>query len=112
VLKITEKQLESLILDWLNAQPGVFAFKVQTVGVYDEKRKLFRKNRNKHIHIGTPDIHGVCQGRAFYIEVKRPGGKPTEAQKAFLRKAASHGAIVGIAYSLDGVERIIEMLRR
>jgi hypothetical protein len=69
---MTEKQIESQILDWLNLQPGIFAFKVNTTGVYDTARKCFRTIKNPHIHKGTSDIIGCKNGRFFAIEVKTP----------------------------------------
>lgn len=67
---MTEKQIESQILDWLNLQPGIFAFKVNTTGIWDTKRKVFRTIKNKHIHRGTSDIIGTKYGKFFAIEVK------------------------------------------
>jgi hypothetical protein len=51
---------------------------------------------------GFPDLVGVVppNGRAIYIEVKAPGGKPTEAQKAMLAMLASKGAIAFWASSV------------
>jgi Holliday junction resolvase len=70
--QLSEKQIESQILDWLNLQPGVFAFKVNTTGIWDTNRNIFRRVTNKHIHKGTADIIGVKEGKFFCIEVKTP----------------------------------------
>jgi penicillin-binding protein-related factor A (putative recombinase) len=67
---MTEKQIESQILEWLNLQPGVFAFKVNTTGLWDAKRKIFRTIKNPYIHKGTSDIIGIKNGKFFAIEVK------------------------------------------
>ena len=44
---------------------------------------------------GFPDLVGVVppSGRAIYIEVKAPGGKPTNAQVSMLALLAAKGAI-------------------
>lgn len=67
-----EKAIETQILDWLNYQPGVFAFKVNTTGIWDSSRRIFRTIKNKHIHKGTADIIGIKNGKFFSIEVKSP----------------------------------------
>lgn len=55
---------------------------------------------------GFPDLMGVVpgSGRACFIEVKRPGNKPTDAQTAFLARVRGLGAI---AFWADSVESAI-----
>lgn len=51
---------------------------------------------------GHSDLYGVCCGRAFYIEIKRPDKTKTltKIQADFLRKMRDvGGAIVGVATS-------------
>ena len=52
---------------------------------------------------GFPDLLGVIpgSGRACFIEVKRPGNKPTPAQFAFLETVRAKGAISFWADSVD-----------
>ena len=68
--KLNEKQIESQMIDWLNYQPSCFAFKVNTMGVFDPVRKSYRR-LGKHVIAGTSDIIGVCEGIMFAIEVKK-----------------------------------------
>lgn len=56
---------------------------------------------------GQADISGVIEGRAFQIEVKRPGQKPTPLQLKCLREWAVGGAIVGICRSVDDVKVLL-----
>lgn len=42
------------------------------------------------------DIYGCCEGFAFFLEGKRPGGEPTERQKSILRDWDKAGAITGV----------------
>lgn len=42
-------------------------------------------------------------GRALYVEVKRPSGKTTPEQAAFLQSAAKDGALAFVARSADDV---------
>ena len=50
---------------------------------------------------GEADIwgHRICDGKAFYIEVKLPGEEPREDQKRFLQAMTAAGAIAGCAHS-------------
>lgn len=57
---------------------------------------------------GMPDVLGQLPGgRLLAIEVKRPSGKVTDDQAAFLEKAGRSGALAFVARSVDDVlERI------
>jgi penicillin-binding protein-related factor A (putative recombinase) len=108
----TEFNIEMDILTWLNLQPGVFAFKVETRGFYDEARGFYRRNRNRFVLKGTSDIIGIYQGKFLAIEVKTPTNqkrffkKKTEHelnQHAFLDKVTQSGGLAFCASSLDEV---------
>ena len=81
-----EKLLENRILDWLNSLADCFAFKVNTTGIYDAKRKVWRKINGKHIHRGTCDIFGVIDKQFFGIEVKAGYNKPSPDQTKFMER--------------------------
>lgn len=54
------------------------------------------------VPVGFSDLFGVTtHGRAFFIEVKTPKGKPTPAQTAFLRAMEHNGALAGICRSVE-----------
>jgi len=58
---------------------------------------------------GCPDVvAGLKDGRTAWIEVKRPSGKPSEAQVAFIEICATYGIPCGIARSADEAVAIIE----
>lgn len=111
---VTEKQIETLILKWLNFQPGVMAFKVNTVGIYDTKRGIFRRIVNPFIHKGTSDIIGLCNGTFFCIEVKHPDRlkSVTEEQTRFIDQVKNRGGYGMVATSLQQVENFIYMIRQ
>jgi penicillin-binding protein-related factor A (putative recombinase) len=108
-----EKQIESDILKWLNLQHDTFAFKINTVGIFDVKKGIFRKNLNPYVHLGTSDILGVCQGRMFAIEVKTPKRLKdvTDAQRRFLDQVRLKGGLGIVATSLDQVILFIGTVR-
>lgn len=58
---------------------------------------------------GQSDLMGQMKdGRILAIEVKRPGGKPTERQAAFLALVARNGGVSGFACSVDDALSIID----
>lgn len=55
---------------------------------------------------GTPDLQALKAGQpALFIEVKRPGNKPTERQYQAMRELISHGAACLVATSVEDVQR-------
>lgn len=53
---------------------------------------------------GMPDVLGqLPDGRLLAIEVKRPSGKVTDEQAAFLEKAGRSGALAFVARSVSDV---------
>lgn len=58
----------------------------------------------------TPAMVGKTLAVFTAIEVKRPGQKPTEAQKNFIDKVWAAGGLSGIARSVEEAEDIIYAL--
>jgi hypothetical protein len=100
-----EKDIENLILQWLN-NAGFFAWKNQSVGIYDATRKRYRKPNNKwHIN-GVSDILGILpDGKFLAIEVKtaKTKNRVSCAQKDYLQAIDSNGGVAIVAWSLDCV---------
>lgn len=106
--KPTEKAIETAILKYLSFLRNCFAWKNNSGGVYDAGRGTFRANKNKFVINGVADILGVYDGRLLAIEVKRPGGKVSEAQKKFIDKVIKMGGIAGVCYSVDDARELIK----
>ena len=105
---IPEKAIENHILRWLNMS-GIFAWKNQSVGIYDPVKKIYRRSNNPYHIKGVSDILGILpDGRLLAIEVKSATGKASEEQKAFIDKVNGSGGVGFIARSLD---QVIEYLR-
>lgn len=51
--------------------------------------------------------HRIADGRIFYIEVKKPGGRIRDKQKLFIQAMQESGALAGIAYSVEDAIKII-----
>lgn len=98
---MTEKEIEHQILHYLNSQPKTFAFKINTIGVFDPVRKIYRKNNNKWIQLGTSDIIGVHNAVCFGVEVKQPKKKASANQLMFLDRIQREGGMGAVCHSLD-----------
>ena len=57
---------------------------------------------------GIPDIICCYRGRFYGFEVKTETGRPTELQKATIRKINRAGGTAAIVRSVDDVRRILE----
>lgn len=58
---------------------------------------------NSGVPAGFSDLFGVrkSDGRAVFIEVKTPKGRPTKEQKHFLEQMRAAGAIAGVCRSAE-----------
>ena len=101
----SEKQIETAILRYLELLPECFAWKNNSVGIYDPIRKVYRRTRNRFAINGVADIIGIYKGRFLAIEVKTPKTKNrvSEDQRRFLDNISGHG---GIAFVATGIEDV------
>lgn len=72
---------------------------------------LYTKD-GRPVRIGIPGQSDLCghrpgDGRAWYIEVKKPGEKPRENQERFLQAMRDSGALTGVAHSVEEAVRIV-----
>lgn len=58
---------------------------------------------------GFSDLFGVrkSDGRAVFIEVKTPTGRPTDKQKIFLDVMRKNGAVAGVCRSAEEAKKLI-----
>jgi hypothetical protein len=105
----SEAQIQRAILDYLRHHP-----KVTFVGRFNRGAVAASyRGRQSFVRFNTvagfPDIHGLLRdGRALYVEVKRPGSRPTQAQQQFIREAALAGAIAIVATSVEDVQAVLD----
>jgi penicillin-binding protein-related factor A (putative recombinase) len=97
-----EKRIENMILHYLKSK-RIFAWKTQTVGIYDQKLGRFRKAGALYTR-GVADIIGIYNSRLLAIEVKSARGVLSEHQKIFLQNVKEHGGIAMVARSVEEVE--------
>lgn len=94
----TEQNIQKAIIDYLRIKRYV-VFKHHSTGftVRDGKVAAFRYSEK-----GISDIIACSpQGTFVAIEVKRPGGKPTDEQIQFIKQIILNGGIAFVAHSID-----------
>lgn len=120
MLGLSEAQIQRSILDLLTAR-GILAWTVDAGG------RALRRGQDPHGSVaprGLPDLQGVLPGgRALFIEVKRPewlttsalqwkpAGEVSQDQARWLQALAASGAVVGVAWSVEDAEEILERAR-
>ena len=110
----SEKEIENQILSWLNMHGKIWARKVNTTGLYDPTKKVFRPIAG-FAEKGIADIEVKILkkpwGRFGAIEVKtekaakafiRKFGFPcTPDQWAYIEKTIRYGGFGGVAWTLE-----------
>lgn len=100
----TEAQVLRACLDLLRLR-GVLAWRNNSGMLRDARGRPVRFGL-----VGSSDILGVLPGgRLLAVEVKRPGGRPTEAQRGFLGAVIGAG---GAALVIDDVAALAAVLDR
>lgn len=88
----------------------VFWYNTST-GIYDPRKKVYRRNNSPYAMLGVSDILGIIEGGIMLaIEVKAKKGRTTPAQREFLLKINEMGGVGMIANDPDTF--IIELKKR
>jgi len=79
--------------------PGVFAFHPANGGY----RRPVEAARLKALGVrpGVPDVIAIHHGQVFAIELKREGGRPTDAQLQAIEDIRAAGGHAQVCYGLD-----------
>lgn len=57
---------------------------------------------------GTPDVLAIRDGRAYWMEVKRPGESPTRIQLHRMRELETAGCRVAVVFSASDARKFLE----
>jgi len=105
------KWLEQASVWWLNNE-GAMCKKVETTG------KLIKGKSGKDVYIkhraakkGEPDISGVLNGKAFYIEIKVGRDRLSDDQKSYIQRLERAGAKVAVCGTLGEVMEFCNTLK-
>lgn len=92
------------ILSALRKHPRVARVERRQSGVFRDGERWIGVGRR-----GDPDITGILKGgRAFAIEVKRPGEEPNELQARRLEEIKAAGGVAGCAHSVEEAHAIVD----
>ena len=119
---MTERDIQSLISVELSRR-GCFVQRTNVGTFYNIPSWAFKfdkpvflaqwiRGNVRPVKIGIPGQSDLCghrpvDGRAFYIEVKKPGEKPRENQERFLQQMRDSGALAGVAHSAEEAVSIV-----
>lgn len=111
----SEKAIENSVIKWLNLQPGVFAFKVATAGVYDARRRFYRK-ADPNIVLGTADVLGVVTVDGIGVfcswEIKTAKGVQSDHQKKYEALVSQNHGFYFLIRSIEDANRSIQIIRK
>ena len=104
-----ENNVQSAILEWLGYKPNCMFFRVNTMGVFDPVKKIYRPLRGVGYVKGAPDIMVCYKGKGIAIECKSEKGRQTPDQEAF---QASWEAAGGMYILTKDVDTVISRMAR
>ena len=120
-----ELGVRNVICSWLQMQEtkGIaWGSVVNSVGIYDQAKKVYRKSNSPYIKKGVPDWQGCWRGRSLLIEFKSPElrdassklirrkGSLSQDQREYLTKAHAAKSIVIVAFGLEDVLRNLRLV--
>jgi hypothetical protein len=118
--KLKEKEIQYAILTYLNSIPGMFAFQINNVAVYD-RQGGFYKRPGKFVQRGCSDILFFSRWGAGALECKTPEthrkffdnpGEHEQRQLLFLRTLQQNGHTAEVVSSVEQVQAVVERLKR
>lgn len=104
-----ERDIQKACLQLLRSHPKVGMVWRQNSGTFTEQNPDgSQRYITANTMPGMSDIAGVLRGgRAFFLEVKRPGQKPSRLQQYFLQRAREAGAFAEV---ISDPEQILKLL--
>ena len=103
-MKISEKQLENSILQYLAMRNDCFAFKFK-----DQSKRINNSYRRNPWEVnGVSDICVLlADGRTLWVEIKTDAGRQSKSQIFFEKKVKEFGGEYFIARSIEDVKAIL-----
>jgi hypothetical protein len=91
---------------WTRGSPGLVWWHTPNGGKRNRIEAAIMKGLG--VRTGVSDLIAVHEGRAFALELKADGGRPTEAQLQFIDDFRSAGGHAVVARGLDQALRTLE----
>lgn len=94
----TANSITANVIRAINMQPKCVAYRINNVGIYDEKKKIHRRANTQK---GIFDVSAIINGRAAWFEIKAGYDKPSRDQLIFQQEVISAGGIAEFVKSTD-----------
>jgi hypothetical protein len=103
-----EDQIQRCVFQHLRVRgaPSVFAFHPANGGYRKPIEAAVLKGLG--VRAGVPDVIAIHDGHCFGLELKAPGGRPTELQLATIAAMKAAGAHCCVAEGLDRALAVLE----
>ena len=94
----TANAITANVIRAINMQPKCVAYRINNVGIWDEKKKIHRRANTQK---GIFDVSAIIKGRAAWFEIKAGYDKPSRDQLIFQQEVISAGGIAEFVKSTD-----------
>ncbi len=108
--------IKNNICAYLAVRRDCFFWVQESIGVWDQKLKRYRKKRSKYQKNGVPDI--ILQFKYLDyppvfvgLEVKDKGKKQTETQVEFEKELKTFGGFYFVVYSAQDAVRALDLVQ-
>lgn len=106
----TANQITANVIRAINMQPGCVAYRINNVGIYDEK---IGKRRKSNTQKGIFDIASTMFSKSVWLEVKAGKDTPSNDQLIFQQEQRIAGGIAEFIHSTDeGLRFVTEMIEK
>jgi hypothetical protein len=106
-LEMLEKDIVRQILEYFRFI-GAIAGKTKTTGIFDPRRKVFRKD--PFLFSGFPDVAFFYKNHFGFVEAKSATGRQSDEQVSFEKLCRASGIPYILARSVEDVQKFIEAL--
>ena len=107
---LSEADIQSQVVEYVSllaAQCGFIFFTCSNEGTDRANPARLAKLKRMGLRPGVADLVFVKEGRAYFLEMKKPGGKQSENQIDFQLDCAMVGAQYAVAWSFEEAIKIL-----
>jgi hypothetical protein len=103
----TANAITANVIRAINMQPQCVAYRINNVGIWDEKKQIHRRANTQK---GIFDVAAIIKGRAAWFEIKAGYDKPSQDQLIFQQEVISAGGIAEFIRSRDEFLKIFTII--
>lgn len=110
-LDLSEADIQSQVVEYVSllaAQCGFIFFACSNEGTDRANPARLAKLKRMGLRPGVADLVFVKEGRAYFLEMKKPGGKQSDNQIDFQLDCALVGAQYAVAWSFEEAVGILQ----